>query len=169
MPRKLLDGDQVVDNRWTIVEDDELTLDSLPAGPVICPAEFWLTNRDALAGRAEPVAVWLNVDDEPDALADHLSELALIAIRFPAFSDGRGLSLAVLLRGRFGFRGELRAIGEVHEDLIHYMRRCGIDSYLLREGGKLDAAQRSYNAMSGWYQGSVIDPEPRFRRRRSAA
>jgi uncharacterized protein (DUF934 family) len=166
MAKQLLNGDQLADDPWTIIEAAEaLDDDRIPEGPLICPAQAWLPRRETLAARPSPVAVWLNSDEEPDDIAAHLDELPLIAIKFPAFNDGRALSLAVLLRTRFGFTGELRAIGAVHEDLIHYMRRCGIDSYLLSEGANVDVAKRSYNAMSGYYQGSVIDPRPQFRRR----
>ena len=70
-------------------------------------------------------------DSEPNELIGLLDRIALIAIRFSTVNDGRGLSIAVILRTRLGFKGELRAIGEVHEDVLHYMRRCGIDSYEL--------------------------------------
>jgi uncharacterized protein (DUF934 family) len=164
MARQLLKGDEPTADDWQVVEHAE-SPDALPDGPVICPAAFWLQHRDALVRRRALVGVWLSGDEEPDALSAHLAQLPLIAVRFPAFNDGRALSLAVLLRKRLGFTGELRAIGAVHEDLIHYMHRCGIDSYLLRDGGNVDVARRAYNAMSDYYQGSVIEPLPRYRRR----
>jgi uncharacterized protein (DUF934 family) len=164
MARRLLKGDRIVSDEWIVV-DDELQPSTLPTGPVIWPVNLWLAHRESLLERAAPAAIWLDGDAEPDGIAPYLGELSLIAIRFPSFNDGRALSLAVLLRTRFGFGGELRAIGAVHEDLIHYMRRCGIDSYLLREGADVEVAQRSFRAIGEAYQGSVIDPQPRFRRR----
>jgi uncharacterized protein (DUF934 family) len=170
MARQLLDRTGCVDDNWSVVEGgSELSLETLPPGAVICPTAFWLAHREALIARAHPVGVWLNADEEPDAVADDLAERPLVAIRFPTFNDGRALSLAVLLRTRYGYQGELRAIGAVHEDLMHYMRRCGFDTFLLRDGGNVDVACRSLNAMSEYYQGSVIDPRPRFRRRDTAA
>ncbi len=107
------------------------------------------------------------VDAEPH---DELTNAPLIAIDFPAFNDGRGLSLAVLLRTRHGFKGELRAVGDVHPDLVHYMQRCGFDTFLMPEGRTFPGS----NAQSGetgtfaphsdYYQASVSEPEPAFRR-----
>ncbi len=165
----LLEADQVADNPWTLVLDTETTPDDLPAGPVMIPVSVWLAHRSTLSERQEPVAIWLPSDAEPDEFADELDSFELIGIQFPSFNDGRALSLATLLRTRYGYRGALRAVGEVHEDLIHYMRRCGIDSYLLREGGNVEAAQRNYAIMSDYYQGSVIEPQPLFRRARRSA
>ena len=87
-----------------------------------------------LFGAARDIGMWLPGDDEPDKVELLLPKVPLIAIRFAAMNDGRGLSLAVLLRTRFAYTGELRAIGEVHEDVLQYMRRCGIDSYQLPDG-----------------------------------
>jgi uncharacterized protein (DUF934 family) len=166
MARQLLKGDRIVDDAWIVVDDArELQPSTRPGGPVIWPADLWLAHRASLLDRAAPGAIWLDGDAEPDDIAPYLGELSLVAIRFPSFNDGRALSLAVLLRTRFGFEGELRAIGAVHEDLIHYMRRCGFDSYLLREGAVVEVAQRSFRALDDAYQGSVMDPQPRFRRR----
>ncbi len=105
----------------------------------------------------------LEVDDEPNA--DHASA-KLITINFGSFSDGRGLSLAVLLRTRFGFTGELRAIGDVHPDLLHYMRRCGFTSYVLPEHRQIPSADNRdpLAPYSDHYQGSVSNPVPSYRR-----
>jgi uncharacterized protein (DUF934 family) len=105
----------------------------------------------------------LEVDDEPSS---QFASAPLITINFPVFYDGRGLSLAVLLRSRYGFTGELRAVGDVHQDLLHYMRRCGFDSYELPEHRQLPAAdnRQPFAPYSNYYQGSVTEPEPAFRR-----
>ena len=120
----------------------------------------------------QPLAEWspesgnglaLEVDDEPSS---QFSQAPLITINFPVFNDGRGLSLAVLLRTRYGFTGELRAVGDVHQDLLHYMRRCGFDSYVLPEHRQLPAAdnRQPFVPYSDYYQASVIQPVPAFRR-----
>jgi uncharacterized protein (DUF934 family) len=79
-------------------------------------------------------------------------------------NDGRGLSLAVLLRTRLGYRGEIRAIGVVHEDLTRYLLRCGFDSLLLPDGRNVDAAMAASRLEGPFYQGSVVEPRPAFRR-----
>lgn len=117
----------------------------------------------------------LEPSDEPSAA--HISA-PLIAINFPAFSDGRGLSLAVLLRTRFNYTGELRAVGDVHPDVIHYMKRCGFDTFQMPEGRALPpaandpAGARADNTLaphSDYYQASVLHPQPAYRRVRRGA
>jgi uncharacterized protein (DUF934 family) len=111
----------------------------------------------------------LAVDTEPEA---HFARAKLIAIEFPAFTDGRGLSLAVLLRSRYGFAGELRAIGDVRADILHYLHRCGFDSYLMAgEGSSVTSTGRIQSSdcdglapYSENYQASVIEPQPAYRR-----
>ena len=102
-------------------------------------------------------ALLLNVDDEPEA---SLTDAPAIAIDFGAFNDGRGLSLAVLLRTRYGFTGDLRAVGDVHHDLVHYLVRCGFSSFELAEGRDVEVALRGAAVYSRYYQASVADPAP---------
>lgn len=111
----------------------------------------------------------LSVDTEPEARFAHAK---LIAIEFPVFSDGRGLSLAVLLRTRIGYTGELRAVGDVRADMLHYLRRCGFDSYLMAGEGSTvtstglveSTGLNSLAPYSDYYQASVIQPQPAYRR-----
>src|SRR5437762_11351183 len=72
--------------------------------------------------------------DDPASVADRLGRAARVEIHFPKFSDGRGFSIARLLRERYGYKGELRAVGDVARDQLSYMESCGFDAYLLREG-----------------------------------
>jgi uncharacterized protein (DUF934 family) len=100
-----------------------------PEGPVIVSLERWLAEREALAARNGPVGV--AVDAGADAQA-HLPDLAarpLIALAFAKFGDGRAFSYARLLRDRYGFKGELRATGDVLIDEIPLMLRCGFDAF----------------------------------------
>ena len=87
-----------------------------------------------------------------------------IAIDFPAFNDGRGLSLAVLLRSRHGYAGDIVATGDVHEDMLHYLRRCGFTSFLIPDERNLETARSTLAPYSDYYQASVVEPEPAFRR-----
>jgi uncharacterized protein (DUF934 family) len=136
--------------------------------------------EEPMAGgvRLTPLAEWspasgdgllLEVDAEPEA---GFTQAPLIAINFPAMTDGRGLSLAVLLRTRFGFTGELRAVGDVHPDIVHYMRRCGFDTFQMPEGRRLPPAAVGRSTLapySDYYQASVLDPQPAYRRIRRGA
>jgi uncharacterized protein (DUF934 family) len=88
----------------------------------------------------------------------------MIAVDFPKFADGRGFSLAYLLRQRFGFRGELRAHGPLLRDQLYYLKRVGFNAFTLREGQDVRAALASLNDFSVRYQGSVDEPRPLFAR-----
>lgn len=110
---------------------------------------------------ASMLGLILPVDVEPTA--QH-AQAPLIAIDFPAFNDGRGLSLAVLFRNRYGYQGELRAIGELLPDLFHYYRRCGFDSAALPERYSVGAAVTNLNTYSDYYQASVRNSIPAYRR-----
>ena len=156
---------KIVDDAWTHAPDGE----PLPAGDVTVSLSRFRAERDALRARSEAdtgrVGVRLGPDEEPDALAADLPELALVAIEFPRFTDGRGYSIARLLRDRLGYTGELRAIGHVLRDQLFYMKRCGIDSFELHPTKDLQQALEAFEEFSVTYQGAADDPRPLFRRR----
>jgi uncharacterized protein (DUF934 family) len=89
-------------------------------------------------------------------------------VRFASFTDGRGYSLARMLRERYGYRGELRAIGDVLRDQIYYLSRCGFDAFALRADQKPEQALAALDDFSEAYQTSVDRPHPLFRRRLDA-
>jgi uncharacterized protein (DUF934 family) len=109
--------------------------------------------------------VWLSVTDDPAAVAQDLAHFQLIAVRFPSFTDGRGYSTGRLLRQRYGWQGELRAIGHIQRDQLFYLARCGFDAFDLREGEDTEAALAAFGDFSEAYQTSVERPVPLFRRR----
>jgi len=138
-------------------------------GDLLVPLARWLQERDTLSSRAGRTGVWLEADADPTALAPDLDRLQLIAIRFASFTDGRGYSLARLLRERHGYRGELRAIGDVLRDQLFYLSRCGFDAFALRADQNAEQALAAFKDFSETYQASVDRPEPLFRRRLAAA
>lgn len=113
------------------------------------------------------LGVWLAPDDDPAKLAEFTSALSLIAVDFPAFKDGRGFSIAVLLRTRYGFRGDLRALGDVVVDLVFYMKRVGFSSFALRADQNPAICSAALGTFTDVYQASVDQPVPYFRRRAS--
>ncbi|MFZ5958174.1 DUF934 domain-containing protein [Pseudomonas knackmussii] len=155
--------------------------EELPEGNLILPLETWLTCRSELAREQLGVAsgsrassllqerkapgVWLAPDADVEVLREHLHELSLIAIDFPSFRDGRGYSLAYLLRQRLGWRGELRAVGDVLRDQLAHMRQCGFDSFAVREDKPVEDAIKGLAGLSVLYGRSAIEPRPLFRRR----
>jgi len=128
---------------------------------------MWLEQQAGLSARGD-VAVWLAGADDPAQLGPWLPSLALIAIDFAKFTDGRGYSIAYLLRSRFGYRGELRAIGDVLPDQLFYMKRVGFDAFAVRADKDIRQALRSLRPFTDAYQGSWDNAVPAFRRHERA-
>lgn len=106
-----------------------------------------------------PVGVSLPHDADPAELGPGLARLALVELRFPKWTDGRAYSQAVLLRRRHGYRGELRAGGDVLVDMAPLLQRTGFDSARLRADQSVAAAQRALGFFAGGhYQGDVRAP-----------
>lgn len=172
MPEIIKNG-RVQQDDWQVVrlaEDESGGAIALPAGRVIVPLGLWLSRREALLARAEAgvLGVWLAAGDDPAALAPDLLRLQLVAVDFPKFADGRGYSIATLLRTRYGYAGELRAIGEVLRDQFDYLGRCGFDALQPAPGrytpAQLQAALASLATFGSPYQASATLPQPLFRR-----
>ncbi len=161
MGKIIIDG-AIVDNQWQRLEGDTLE-GELPSGNVIVPLAYWQTHRDALLSRGD-VAVWLAPGEEPKDLEDDLAALPLVAIHFPAFKDGRGYSYARELRTRYGFKGEVRATGDVLRDQLFYMTRCGFNAFEVREDRSIEEALEGLKDFSVTYQGDVNEPRPLYRR-----
>ncbi len=109
--------------------------------------------------------VRLEPSDDPASVADRLDRVARIEVNFPKFGDGRGYSTARLLRERYGYKGELRAVGQITRDLLFFMESCGFDAFELREGEDAHEALAAFDDFSESYQASVKRPVPLFRRR----
>jgi uncharacterized protein (DUF934 family) len=117
------------DDPYTAVSDES----DLPEGAIAVSLSRFQRDRDALLSRNAPVAVTLASDQSPEALANDLDRLSAVFLQFPKFRDGRGYSWARMLRSRFGFRGEIRATGDVLRDQWLPMYRCGIDAMQVRD------------------------------------
>jgi uncharacterized protein (DUF934 family) len=165
MPKLIKDG-AIVENIWTLIAKPEVeaTVD-LTATNIIVPLQVWLTNKSQLQSRKD-VGVWLDSDETADQIATDAQSLPLIAVNFPLFMDGRAFSTARLLRERYAFKGELRAIGNLIRDQLCYLRRCGVNAFAFSNPEiKLEEALKSLNDFSEYYQASVDQPLPLFRRR----
>ena len=142
---------------------------ALPDGPIVVPLATLRERRVELLARLEPLGVWLEPDQDPAEVAPDLHALALVAVRFPKFTDGRGYSVAALLRRRHGYAGELRAFGDLGRDQLFYLARVGFDSVRLAEHHDPEAALAALGDFSVRYQASFDEPLPLFRRREAAA
>lgn len=123
-----------------------------PGQPVIVGLARWLLWRSAGLQPHPDTGVLLQPDDDFEALVPDLPRLSLIAVNFPVFTDGRGYSTARLLRERHGYRGELRAVGDVLRDQLYFLRRCGFDAFALRADQDAEAALRAFDDYSVSYQ-----------------
>jgi len=130
MPQLIKDRVLVVD-AWALLRDAASLADLPENGSVIVPLALWLQRRDALFARGN-VGVLLAPADDPAALVDDIATLPLIAVDFPQFTDGRGYSTARLLREKYGFKGELRAVGDVLRDQLYYLSASGFNAFALR-------------------------------------
>ena len=139
------------------------------SGDVIVPLAVWRAQREQLIAREGGLGVWLAGNDDPEDIAGDLERFDVIAVQFPSFTDGRGYSIGRLLRQRYGWRGELRAFGDVQRDQLSYLTRCGFDAFVLREGEDADVALAAFSDFSEGYQASVERPQPLFRRREAAS
>lgn len=145
----LIKDGQGVTDPWPFVADGE----ELPAtGPVLVTLARWRAERPALLARGTLLGVRLKSADKAAELADDLPRLALIALEFPTFRDGRAYSTARLLRERYGFAGELRAVGNVLHDQLLFMCRCGFDAFEVADAHAVEIWQRALAEISVFYQ-----------------
>jgi uncharacterized protein (DUF934 family) len=155
----------IADDRWTLVRE-AAALTDLPDGvPVIVPFKLWIERRAALIARGD-VGVWLAPDEDPGALADDVERLPVIAVDFPQFTDGRGYSHARLLRERYGFGAELRAIGDVQRDQLYYLSQCGFDAFAIPDDKDARAALSGLDDFRDGYQ-LTQQRTPWFQRRQT--
>ena len=124
-----------------------------------------IRNRQIVNQPSPPDLVVFEPTDDLAAKAGQIGALGIIAVNFPKYGDGRGYSIGRLLRERYGYKGELRAVGVVARDHLQAMAQCGFDSFLLREGEDVQDALAAFDDFSEAYQASVAQPLPLFRRR----
>lgn len=145
----LLKIGRIVTDTWTHIEDDQ---ELNEAGAVIVTLERWLNESESLRKRNEPIGVSLRNDQSPSQIIDDLEAISLVQLDFPAYTDGRAYSAARLLRQRYGFKGEIRAAGNVLQDQYPLMLRCGFDAFVVNEGIDIAGWQASIEAIDTPYQ-----------------
>jgi uncharacterized protein (DUF934 family) len=151
------------DDHWPVVTAG-VEANSVEVGDteaVLLPLPAYLAQPQAAAH-----GVWLAPTDDPTVLAPHFASVPLIAVQFPKFADGRGYSIAHVLR-RLGYAGDLRAIGEVLIDQLFMLKRVGFSSFALRADQGEDDARAALARYSTAYQGAFDEPLPAYRRGRS--
>lgn len=157
----IVNGELAAENAWCVSYDN----DALPEQrPAFVPLALWQSNQED----AELAPLLMSDTALNTELAAELSKASAIAIDFPAFTDGRGYSIARLLRERYGYSGEVRAVGDVLVDQLEYMRRCGFSAMALRNDQHPEDALRALSFISVRYQPDVEERQALFERRLSA-
>lgn len=154
---------EIVEDRWVVIRQPE-TPNASSTGRQIVPFPHFVSALNTQTA-SDIRAVWISPEDDFEGFVPQLLMLELIAVDFPSFRDGRGYSIATLLRTRYGWAGELRAIGDVLRDQLNYMHRCGFDAFSVRPDKDIHDAIKSFSHYSVRYQGAVDNPLPLFRRR----
>jgi uncharacterized protein (DUF934 family) len=124
-----------------------------------------LTRHGEVAQNPSPPELVLEAADDPALVAGELAGARVVAVRFPKYADGRGYSIGRLLRERYGYRGELRAVGVVARDHLQLLAQCGFDAFELREGEDPQEARKGLEDFSEAYQATAAQPLPLFLRR----
>jgi len=138
---------------------------ALPAGDILFPLAVWQARKTEIISTHKRIGLLLKGSDRVEDIAGDLDYFIVIAIDFPKFVDGRGYSLSALLRQRYRFQGELRAVGDVLHDQLFFMQRVGFDAYALKDGKDAAIAlSKGFAPFSDAYQASTDQPQPRFRR-----
>lgn len=164
----LVKDGRVIADPWVAVADGE----PLPHDtPIVVTLERWRAERAALVAAGAPLGVRLAADQPPELVADDLEHLEVVALDFPAFTDGRAYSHARVLRDRYRYDGEIRAVGEVLRDQLLFMHRCGFDAFEVADEKTVAAVPQALAEISVPYQ-PAADSAPTavaLRRHRLAA
>lgn len=149
-------------DRFTVVADED---QALPAGGVILSLARFQAEGDALLSEGREVGVVLQSDEAVEDLAYDLPRLAVVALSFPKFRDGRAFTSARLLRERFNYGGEVRAVGDVLQELAQFMVRCGFDAFEPADGTTPDEWVKAAFRFRHVYQRAADHRAPAFEER----
>lgn len=153
----VLDHGREIEDRWTDLADDA----ALPAdGGVIVSLERWRAERDTLIARGQPVGVRLRSHQLVGEVASDLSFLAIIALEFPKFRDGRAFSAARELRERYAYTGEVRVFGHVIPDQYQFLTRLGVNTVVVPADRMGPAWAHALTEISIAYQPALQEVAP---------
>ena len=162
MPKLLKDGVFPAPDPWIIVDGQEGHPED--PGNKILPLELYL-RIDSDRRQQGDIGIRLENHCDLDELALPWAQIPIVALEFPAFTDGRAFSQARVLRDNLDFKGDIRATGEILVDQIYYLRRCGFNEILLADEEKEETVKACLRAFNENYQAASDDPQPLFRRR----
>lgn len=143
------------------IESEEV----IPDGDIVLPFQYWKDNQETLKSRNGDTAVCINGDDRIEDIVQYLAQFSLLALEFPAFKDGRCYSHARLLRDRYHYQGDLRAVGDVLRDQLFYMMRCGFSSFFIRSDKDIEDALNGLKDYTVTYQTAADGAPPVYKLR----
>jgi len=158
---------QIIKDR-EIIKDNWLHLDDeaeLIAGNFTVSLARWQAEHESISRHESGLGLRLTGDDPLEEIVPDLAKFSLIVLNFPAFTDGRCYSFARLLRDRYGYKGEIRAQGDILHDQLFYMTQCGINSFEMTNQQRIADAMPAFDDFSESYQTTVLKPDPLYRRR----
>jgi uncharacterized protein (DUF934 family) len=161
MPQVLKDN-CVINDSWTILSEDSETL---PNGDILLSYNQWQTLSDQIQNHNGSIGVIIEGNAEIEEIIEPLLDLPLIAINFTKFADGRGFSAATLIRERYNYSGEIRAVGGFMRDQLYLLSRCGFNAFKFDNTVDLTDSAKSLQDFSETYQVSADQENPLFRRR----
>lgn len=163
----IIDQQPVIQDSWHYLASEDGASPDLSnlasKSDVLVDWVCWQQCREQLLSHDGRVGVKINGAVEVEALAADLEKLALVAVDFPSFADGRGFSQARLLKDSYGFSGELRAVGDVTWDRLRFMHRCGFNAYEIAEDRYSEPMLKAFSEISVRLQGASDDSRPIYR------
>ena len=130
---QIIKDKQIVENTYRYLADDE----NLSNGNITVSLARWQQEKAQLLSHDGQVGLRLTIEDDVALIADDLNKIALLELNFPAFTDGRLFSRAKLLRIRFGYQGEIRAVGNFMLDQVFYLSKIGVNAFHLNNEEQL--------------------------------
>ena len=150
--RQVIKQREIVADTWKYADEDAA---ADAAASVIVPLARYLQERELWLSSGKKLGVRLAPADTIEAIVADLPKISLVALEFGGIGEGRGYTHAQLLRRRYDFTGEIRAVGKIFRDQVFYMARCGFDAFEFPEGSDLNVALTGFNDYSVAYQPSA--------------
>ncbi len=148
---KIIKDKQIIEDSWQHIADDE----EIGNGDITVSLSRWSSEKNTLANHSGNIGVRIAPADNVADIADDLNKINLIAVELPAFTDGRAFSHARLLRSRYGYEGEIRAVGKYMADQAFYLQRVGVNAFELEDTEEYPAVISTLNDFTVKYQAST--------------
>jgi len=148
---KIIKDKQLIDNGWSYIAENGAP----SVGDITVPLARWVTDKSQLLNHTGKLGVRIGSADSVDVIASDLDKIQLIELDFPELADGRLVSLAWLLRSRYGYQGEIRATGHYLPEQVFYLSRVGVNAFVPRKEADLPAILSCLNDFSVTYQQSI--------------